>query len=349
MQKKTKTFEWTVVGAGPAGIAALGKLLDAGVKPADILWIDPTFTVGDLGALWRHVSSNTTVALFLRFLHACASFQYKEAPSFPIHSLPEEDTCALEFVVEPLQWITQTLQKTVIHEKTLVKSICLERGTWTITSDIGNFLSKKIILTTGAVPATLHYPGTHVLPFEEAIDPTRLQSHFHPKHQYAVFGSSHSAILILRNLIELGAKKIVNFYRSPCTYAVNMGDWILFDNTGLKGKAARFAREHIDGVLPPNLSRHSSSEENITRYLPQCDTVIYAVGFKLRQNIMINENAKAAYNPRVGIIGPGLFGLGIGYPELKADPFGFEEYQVGLWKFMVYLDKVLPVWFLYHA
>ena len=39
-------FQWAVVGAGPAGIAAVGKLLDNAVNPASILWIDPQFKVG---------------------------------------------------------------------------------------------------------------------------------------------------------------------------------------------------------------------------------------------------------------------------------------------------------------
>ncbi len=51
----------------------------------------------------------------------------------------------------------------------------------------------------------------------------------------------------------------------------------------------------------------------------------------------------------MGIIGPGLFGLGIAYPELKTDPSGNTESQVGLWKFIVYLNKVLPLCFRYHT
>lgn len=58
---KEKTFQWAIVGAGPAGIAAIGKLLDYGITPADILWLDPAFKVGDLGQLWQNVSSNTIV------------------------------------------------------------------------------------------------------------------------------------------------------------------------------------------------------------------------------------------------------------------------------------------------
>ena len=62
---------------------------------------------------------------------------------------------------------------------------------------------------------------------------------------------------------------------------------------------------------------------------------------------MIGNYEDTKHNPYVGIIGPGLFGFGIAYPELKSDPFGSVESQVGLWKFMVYLNKVLPVWFKY--
>ena len=44
------TYAWTVIGAGPAGIAAVGKLLDHGIAPEKIAWIDPAFAAGDLGA-----------------------------------------------------------------------------------------------------------------------------------------------------------------------------------------------------------------------------------------------------------------------------------------------------------
>ncbi len=121
-----------------------------------------------------------------------------------------------------------------------------------------------------------------------------------------------------------------------------MDDWILFDNTGLKGQTATWARDHIDGTLPSNLVRYTITEPNIARFLPECDQAIYAVGFERRNNIILGDYESTQYNPHVGIIGPGLFGLGIAYPELKADPFGSVEAQVGLWKFMLYLNRVLP-------
>lgn len=63
-------FDWAVIGAGPAGIAAVGKLLDAGVAPKRLAWIDPAFAVGDFGTKWRNVSSNTKVKKVINFYRA---------------------------------------------------------------------------------------------------------------------------------------------------------------------------------------------------------------------------------------------------------------------------------------
>ena len=91
-----KTNQWTVVGAGPAGIAAVGKLLDSGVLPSSIAWVDPAFKVGDLGQKWRKVLSNTKVSLFLKYLRHCESFQYEKAGDFNLNHLDENSTCLLE-------------------------------------------------------------------------------------------------------------------------------------------------------------------------------------------------------------------------------------------------------------
>ena len=40
-------YSWTVIGAGPAGIAAVGRLLDHGIVGEQIAWIDPEFDIAD--------------------------------------------------------------------------------------------------------------------------------------------------------------------------------------------------------------------------------------------------------------------------------------------------------------
>lgn len=343
------TFQWAVIGAGPAGIAAIGKLLDYGVLAEHILWFDPYFKVGDFGLLWRNVSSNTKVEYFKEFLLSTQSFLYQNAPvDFALNHLPLNETCTLAYMVEPLQWITDQLLQRVHAVRDTVNNIFLAERQWSVISESETYHAKNVILATGASPSTLSYSDIHEIPFNKAIDKEKLAAAIQPNETYAVFGSSHSAIIILKHLVELRVKKIINFYRAPCRYAVELDDCILFDNTGLKGQSAVWAREHIDGVLPTNLMRYKANESNIARFLPECDHVIYAIGFERRQSIKIS-NDEFIYNPHVGIIGPGLFGLGIAYPEIKTDPYGNVESQVGLWKFMLFLNKIMPIWLRYPA
>ncbi|KAK5036960.1 hypothetical protein LTR13_005340 [Exophiala sideris] len=43
-----------------------------------------------------------------------------------------------------------------------------------------------------------------------------------------------------------------------------------------------------------------------------------------------------------GDIIPGLLGAGIAFPEAVTDPLGNNESAVGMWKFMKYLQRVMP-------
>lgn len=338
-------MDWAVIGAGPAGIAAVGKLLDSGVSADQILWIDPYFKVGDFGALWSNVSSNTKVKTFNDFLYALESFNYTQvAERFALHALDPEQTCILNNMVEPLQWISDQLRVRVVSNYTAVERLFLNNTLWTLVTDCQSFNARHVILATGALPAVLYHPEKDVIAFEQAIDKNKLAELIDNEETYAVFGSSHSALIIVRHLVELGAKRIINFFRSPCRYAMEMDGWTLFDNTGLKGQTAVWAREHIDGVLPENLERYQATDSNIDHYLPQCSKVIYAVGFKQRNRLIIEGYEQPEHDPYLGTIAPGLFGFGIAYPELKTDPLGHVESQVGLWKFMNYLNKVMPIW-----
>lgn len=353
---KTTFYDWAVIGAGPAGIAAVGRLIDSGVVASDIIWLDPHFKVGDLGQYWRHVSSNTTVGRFLDFLRASPAFAYdKASPKFRLNHLPLDQTCVLNDVVEPLQWVTDALRMQICCVNATVTKLSLTNRRWHLNTAQGVFQASKVLVATGAEPIALnhlvhdavkHSPPT-MIPLETAIDGQKLAQVINKNDSYAVFGSSHSAIIVVRLLVELGVKKVMNFYRSPCRYAIDQGSWILFDNTGLKGDTATWARDNIDGVLPANLVRYVSNDTNIARYLPECQHVIDAVGFAPRRDLEIEGCSHWTYDRHHGIIAPGLFGLGIGFPELASDPMGFVESQVGLWKFMVYLNNVLPLWLRY--
>jgi hypothetical protein len=353
-QKKNKKrklkMEWTVIGAGPAGIATIGKLLDAGISPSEIAWMDPAFKVGDLGQKWGAVSSNTKVKLFLDFLDACNSFQYKKRPhDFELHRLDPEATCFLSCIADPLQWVTDHLKQKVRAISTQAEELVLLNRQWEIKTTKGTFFSKNVVLAIGAEASTLSLAGPKVIPIEKTLDPALLKKECSPKDTVAVFGSSHTAIIVLYNLLAAGVGKVINFYRSPLKYAVYLNDWILFDDSGLKGYSAEWARAHIDGKMPNNLQRISSSHPSFTEAFAKCNKAVYAVGFERRKLPVLTQYDKLAYNESTGIIAPGLFGIGIAFPEGKFDRLGNYEHRVGLWKFMDYLTRILPIWLRYHT
>ena len=338
-----KKYAWTVVGAGPAGMAAVGLLLDSGVSGQDILWIDPHFEAGDFGRFWGEVNSNTRVTLFRQFLLGVASFDYKNRPhDFPFDHLDDKHFTTLQNVTASLLWVTEQLIKKVVTEKAEVQSLNISDGAWQINAS-KTFFSEKVILAVGSEAKSLDHPGIEKISIADALTPSVLKTICKPDDVIAVFGSSHSAMIAVRNLVEVGVKNIVNFYQSPLRYAVIFDDWILYDDTGLKGETAEWVRDNISRKCLPQVTRHLANQENIDQFLPACNKAIYAVGFQQR-HIPVTGVSLAHYDVSNGIIAPGLFGTGIGFPVVVSDPFGRKESNVGLWKFLKNLRRTLPLW-----
>jgi cation diffusion facilitator CzcD-associated flavoprotein CzcO len=342
-------YKWTVVGAGPAGIAAVGRLLDHGIAPKKIAWMDPDFTAGDLGNKWRAVSSNTVVSLFLDYLNASPSFRFHEAPPFKLTDVDPGETCLLDLIADPLVWISDHLRQRVTVLRAMATELCLRDGHWTVQTEQGTITSEKVILAVGATPKNLAYPDLVEIPVEVAVDPEKLAKQSLDGATVAVFGSSHSTMIALPRLLAQPVEKVINLYRSPLRYAVSLGDWTLFDDVGLKGQAARWARENIDGVYPKRLDRLSIHSPEFRDRLAECDHVVYTVGFERRQLPRTPQWQRLEDNPAYGILAPGLFGFGIAFPECHTDPLGFTEHRVGLHKFMKYLNTVLPLWMGYGS
>ena len=342
-------YAWTVIGAGPAGIAAVGKLLDHGIAPEEIAWIDPAFAAGDLGGKWRSVSSNTQAGLFLSYLNGSPAFRFSAAPPMPLREVDPKETCALALVADPLVWITEHLRKQVQAFETTATALYLERRQWRIATEHQELTSKNVILAVGAVPKKLPYSQLKEIPLEVALDPEKLAQEPLENATIAVFGSSHSSMIALPHLLRHPVDKVINFYRSPLRYAVYLDDWILFDDSGLKGQAAVWARENIDCVHPDRLERCWVSSPDFEEKLAACDRAVYTVGFERRTLPETKQWGQLEYNPNNGILAPGLFGLGIAFPTRATDRYGHVEYRVGLKKFMDDVHSVLPLWLRYST
>ena len=341
------SFSWAVVGAGPGGITAVGLLLDAGMSGDDIVWIHPYFQAGDFGRFWGEVNSNTRVALFQDYLHGVSSFEYaKKKSSFALDQMDKNGFTLLKAAAEPLRWVSDRLREKVVAKKTRVSELFIKNGAWQLHCADQSITAKKVILALGADAKSLDFPEISKIDMVTALTPSQLKNACHQNDVVAVFGSSHSAMIAIRHLVELGVSKIINFYQSPLRYAVLMNDWILYDDTGLKGETAKWVREHISKNPLSNLERYLSTDEHIETYLPKCTKAIYAVGFQPR-HLPVPAVSLAHYDFSNGIIAPGLFGTGIGFPLRVMDPFGREEWNVGVWKFLKNMRRTLPLWLQY--
>ncbi|KFY41684.1 hypothetical protein V495_04833 [Pseudogymnoascus sp. VKM F-4514 (FW-929)] len=384
-----------VVGAGPAGLATVGTLLDEDVKP--ILWVDEKFQGGRLNARYREVPSNTKVSLFIAFARATAAFrkiadQDPTPPAYAALQAMDQDTgCDLAAAGDMCVELTAGLGKeadVVMQYGHVDAGSVNEEGVWSVATRPSRGTEAKehaiattrlLVLATGARPLPPRLPDTygHLSPLhlDTALSPTLLAKAL-PKNEdvkIALIGASHSAILVLRNLYELARSthpglRVKWFSRHPLRYAVDKGDWILRDNTGLKGETAVWARQNLEeGVWEGSDVKGyvqkiftTPGEEEKAAYERELgskdvDMICEAIGFeKSDLPRLARSSPRASLDEKAGVdsIGrieadgltgslrddsgeiKGLKGVGIAWPERVTDKEGNVESAVGLWKFM---------------
>ena len=337
----TDSYDWCVIGAGVAGICMIARLLDNNIPANQIVWVDPDYKVGDLGKYWHMVPSNTDVSLLLTSLAQSRAFSFnKFTKRFSIQDSDPNKTIPLIQLVQPLQAISDNLRKQVIVCPGCVSKLSYLEN-WQITIDnTQQILSKNVVLATGSEPNAPLYDVPNFIPLTTALDPQKLAISVNSDDNVLVFGSSHSAILVMKNLIEAGVGKIVNVFRRHLIYAEKHGDKTKYDNTGLKGIAAIWAKSHIETKLLENISRHHIDEADIALLLKESTKQIYATGFRRRENIATNINLND-YNEHTARIDTNIYGIGIAYPLFLEDHFGIKEYKVGLDSFLSQADSII--------
>lgn len=340
--------DWAIIGAGPAGIVAVGLLCDLGVPAERIMWIDPAFNVGRLGEYYSQVPGNTQTYMYINFLKACKTFQKVSSPAIDaLYTLSPEGYEKLQVIVDPLQDITTYLRSQVHSIQGMMDALFFEKGVWHVGAQGKTISTKHVILAVGSHPKTLDYSVKDVIPLDYALDKNTLHSLVNKEDSIAVVGSAHSAILILKFLSETSVKRIISLYTNPIVYAVDMGTWVLNNAHGLKGIAAQWAREVLEKNPPLNLMRVKNTPEARAEYLPLCNKIIYAIGYERNElpDMQINNAlSDIMFDSETGVIGPRIFGIGIAFPGTHTDPLGNKEQLIGLNSFMKYAQKVMPSW-----
>lgn len=393
--EKNVLYDAVVIGAGPGGLSVVGNLLDHDVNK--ILWIDPEFQSGRI-ACFPNVPSNTKVKLFTRYVELCKTFTeiaetYKgnpeKDPLGDLRSLNPEKGCELRFAGDMIRRLTKGIEE-LYHDK-----VRMQRGwvrevhghrkensriLWEIILDNQSetFFSECVIFSTGSHPRSLKGDASfqkkygkinekgEYLPkeifLEDAFEPETLQKLVGPEDVVAVVGTSHSGILVLKNLSELPnrPKEIKSFYHKDLIYAVYYEDWILYDNTGLKEVAAEWAKTMFETNKVPNLHKYKYNPESemkvCSKEIPECTKIIYAIGYERNElpKITIQDthikDKEITYERTTGQFIdsrenknlPGLYGYGIAFPERVVDNLGNVEESVGFLKFMRYHNRVIP-------
>ena len=329
-----KIFQWAVVGAGPAGITAVSVLLESGVDSQDISWIDPSFAVGNL-SLYPEVPANTGVLDFLNFFRDCKYFKVAEKIYNKLENQDFEPY--LKDIIAPLQAITFYLKSLTNSKVGFVTKLEYQDNWHIFINGKKDLISKNVILAIGSYPVELNNNNkAKIIPLEVALNKDSVAGYLKPEDTVVVYGNSHSAILVLKNLSELNINKIINIYKHELVYCDFSFDPPIYQGSGLKGLAARWAKEFLETNLISNLTK-IKLEDLDQDVLESADKIIYAIGFKpnLIENIEIKEY-------KAGEIATGLFGLGIAFPETIIDQSGSTEQLIGLDSFMNYARNNLP-------
>lgn len=344
-QGQCQESTWVVVGAGPAGIVVTALLLDIGIPAEHICMIDPVFHVGDL-SLYANVPANTKNKLWIEFLSSFKCMQNVKHPSFDAiyHVYDPEKEYPLSTIIEPLQVMSDYLTSRVSFVKDKITALYTRDNKWRIGFSTGEMVASHVVLATGSHPKKINglAGGEKDIPLVDALDKHRLATVVTGDDCVAVFGSAHSAILILKHLSEIGVHEIINFYTKPLAYTVELESGYLNISSGLKGATAEWARTVLEKNPPANLKRVLSNQENIAHYIPQCTKIIHAIGFE-RNELPYNNN-HVHYDDLTGTIAPRLFGIGIAFPQLYVDPHGNQEHRVGINSFLEYALAVVPAW-----
>ncbi len=329
----TDHVQWAVVGAGPTGIAALGLILDSGVSPEKVLWLDREFNVGSMGKEYRNVPGNANVSQYIAYVHTCKIFgEVKSDALDRLFAMPLNQTPKLCSIVEPLLDITNYLRTKVLAVEDEMIALDFRDNQWHIQTKTLSFCADNVVLATGAHPKNMRYEGIPQIPLNLALDKDILATCVTPDDTVAVIGSSHSALLVVKYLTELSVASIINFYKKPYTYPTLFRGNIAWQESGLKGDLALWTKTVLEVAMPKNLVRVENTPETFQSLLPKCTKVICAIGFERNDLPPINGDLSVyeKYDVSSGMIGPRLFGLGIAFPQQRIDPLGNVEYLVGL-------------------
>lgn len=313
-----------IIGSGAAGLLLLYNLEKGGVDPEQVIVIDPHLCGGDLNEKWSTVRSNTVWRQMLQAVPYSSGEKWS--------SLDPESPCLLQHYINYLKDAVKLyLNKCEVH-CTYATKVWNEDNSWNIklkTAEIP-IQAHVLLLATGSEPKHLDLPYPSI-PLQVALNKEKLSSYVKEGQHVLVFGTAHSASLIVQNLVDLGTT-VTNFYASPKPFYFDRDG----DYDGLKQDAAVVADKILSKQMPTVKLIPIQDTAAVIRQTKTVDAVVYAIGFEARDPFGLKE-----YDGQTGQIKgySNAWGFGIAYPNLAPD--GIHK-DVSIPAFQAHIQKQMP-------
>lgn len=313
-----------IIGSGAAGLLVLYNLQTNGISPTQVIVVDPHLCGGDLSQKWCCVRSNTVWSQLL------TAVPFPGALPESYQSLNPDEPCLLRHYISYLQDATRTyLNQCEVHCVYATK-VWHESDKWQIQLKTKETLhADLLILATGSEAKSLNLPYPSI-PLCIALEKEKLKPLVKPGSHHLVFGTAHSASLIVKNLVDCGAT-VTNFYATPKPFYFDRDG----EYDGIKQDAAVIADKILAGELPVKLVSIQDTAA-VIRHTKKVDGVVYAIGFEARNPFGLKD-----YNGETGQLQgyPNAWGFGIAYPNKASDGI---HWDVSIPAFQAHIQRQMP-------
>ena len=329
-------YDYTIVGAGTAGLLALACLPPEALS--NTLILESTAVGGALTHEYPGVVANISKAVTISAFKKVPRWSTLATADFQHLSRYSDGDCPLLCdIMKQLRVLTSPLLSIATLRNLTVASISAaiteKSPPWKVTASNGEvFESHAVFVATGASPRRLDLPHQSI-PLKTALDPSALPRILLPDDRVVVFGTSHSGTLVLRNLRVTGCTNITSIYKN------HKGVPFVFnregESEGLKAEAAAIADEILRGDWGTNTPTFIDATDFAATYRALCraTAVVYAIGFD--KVVPGGEPIKP-----VGITDAArnLWGIGIGFPTIYMESGAVKRTDIG---FSAFVDAVL--------
>lgn len=321
-----------IIGAGVTGLSTLLLLQESGVDMSQVTIIDPHFDGGDLARKWTAVQSNTPWSKTINAL-------LNHCPSLKIDSKFElTQTTPLVEIANLLRNLVKWETVNRIQGSVTKANYNSESRAWTLFVDKQEITTKKLILAQGSEPKRMDI-SIPSIPLEIAIDANRLKHLIKKGEKVLVFGTLHSGTLVIRNLVEAGAR-VVAYYNSAEPFYWDRDG--VYD--GIKAEAADIADDIVAGKIPVELVQINDTSKLI-RTSHNAEWVVYSMGFVPRNTIELRVDSviksTLSYDGKNGSLNevPAAWGFGVAYPNLAPDGI---HWDVSVAAFLEHIKLQIP-------